>query len=260
MKAGIPMIFDEVSEQEDGLHTSLATKFPLFDAHGNLYALGGVVTDLTERRRLEGEILRISEREQRRIAQDLHDGLGQQLAGICFMSDVLRKNLSAARSPHAVKATTISRLLHATVAQSRGLARGLHPVAEEAHGLMAALRGLAENASQLFKTRCGFRCPKAVLISDNAAATHLYRIAQEAVTNAIRHGRAQRIEIVLSSTTREVKLAVRDTGLGIGHKKPRREGLGLRIMDYRAQVIGGTVRVSRRPAGGTQVLCVLPRE
>jgi PAS domain S-box-containing protein len=267
LSAGAPIIFDEVVKQPDGPHFSVAARFPLIDSHGKIYAIGGVIADVTDRRQLEDEILRISEREQRRIAQDLHDGLGQRLAGVSFMADVLMKNLAKIQSPQLAHATRISSLLQATVAEARGLAHGLHPVDEEPHGLMCALNDLAERVSAMFKVRCCLSCPEPVLLTDNSKATHLYRIAQEAVTNAIRHGKARRVEIVLSSRKQNLMLAIRDDGVGIKHARRRRrskdkgngegEGMGLRIMEHRAEMMGGSVQIIGRKPRGTEVVCTI---
>jgi PAS domain S-box-containing protein len=259
LAAGVPMQFDEVTRRDDGLHTSIVTKFPLYDLDGKIYAVGAAVTDITERKRLEAEVLRISQRERRRIAQDLHDGLGQQLAGLWCLSDVLRKNLEAQSSPEAPTAAKMTRWLKVTVAQARGLARGLHPVVDEPNGLMSALEELAANVTDLFKISCRFECPEPVTLEDNAAATHLYCIAQEAVTNAIKHGRALLIEIQLSSTPERITLRVGNNGLGFRPHRPRPRGLGLRIMNHRADMMGGDLGVQKRTGGGAEVVCTVPK-
>jgi PAS domain S-box-containing protein len=258
LEEGIPLSFDEVAMQSDGPHTSIVTKYPLYDENGKIYALGGIATDITERKRLEQELLQIAEREQRRIAQDLHDGLGQQLAGISCLSNVLKENLSEAGSSQANAAARVSRLLETVVAQTRSLAQGLHPVEQEVGGLMSALEDMANNISDLFKVSCRFNCPEPVLIEDNAAATHLYRIAQEAVTNALKHGRAQRIGIKLSSTPQRITLSVSDNGLGFKKPLGRQSGLGLRIMNHRADNLGGTLVVRGKSGGGSEVICTIP--
>jgi signal transduction histidine kinase len=233
------------------------TRFPLRDAAGAIYAVGGIATDITERRRLETEILQISEREQRRIAQDLHDGLGQQLAGVWCLSDVLRKNLETQDSSEAAAAEKIARLLSTALEQTRNLAKGLHPVAPESDGLMSALENLAGNAADLFEVSSQFKCREPVPVEDNSIATHLYRIAQEAVTNSIKHGRARNIEIGLSSNSEQIILSVCDDGIGFRRPAGQAEGLGLRTMSYRARLIGGTLLVQRQTEGGTKVVCTI---
>jgi hypothetical protein len=257
LKAGVPTVFDEVAMHDDGPHTSIVSKSPLFDAEGKIYALVGIVTDITERKRLEEEILHISEREHRRIAQDLHDGLGQQLAGISCLSNVLTKNLADAKSPEAATATRISKLLDSAVAQSRGLARGLHPVEPDPTGLMSALEELTASVTELFKVSCTFECLQPVFVADNTMATHLYRIAQEGVTNALKHGRARKIKIGLSETPERIVLAVGDDGVGFKKTRRKKKGLGMRIMSYRAGMIGGTLVLQKKANGGTDLICTV---
>src|SRR5207249_1473384 len=202
-------------------------------ADGILAGVSSIIRDISERKRLEADVLQASEQEQQRIAQDLHDGLGQELAGISCLSNMLQKVLGKKATAQATTATRISNLLDVAVAHSRALARGLHPIAPEPNGLMAALEDLAAGVSDLFKVSCRFRCPRPALMQDYYAATHLYRIAQEAVTNAIKHGRAHRIEILLSSTADRMVLTVRDDGEGVPSIEKilrQQKGIGVRIM------------------------------
>ncbi len=259
IESGVPIQFDEVAIHKDGPHTSIVTKFPIYDQEGKIYAVGGVVTDITERRRLEEEVLRISEREQRRIAQDLHDGLGQQLAGISCLSNTLSQKLAQQGSPEAEKAARISKLLDGAVNVTHSLAHGLHPVEAEPAGLMSALENLAASVRDLFRVSCRFKCGHPVLMAENFVATHLYRIAQEAVTNALKHGRSKRIDIVLSATPEQTMLEVRDDGVGFEKGVPPRKGLGLRTMTHRAGKIGGTLLIRKGDGGGTEVVCTVPR-
>jgi signal transduction histidine kinase len=235
------------------------TKFPLFDLEGKIYALGGIVTDITERKRLEAEVLQISEREQRRIAQDLHDGLGQQLAGLWCLSDVLRKDLEAQASSEADKAAKIAQLLNTALTHTRSLARGLHPVEPEPHGLMSALESLATSVSDLFKISCQFECEEPALIEDNTVATHLYRIAQEAINNALKHGRAQHIKVGLSASAERIILTISNDGMRFKKVTGRPTGLGLRTMQYRADMIGGELTIRKKDEGGATVTCTVPR-
>jgi len=258
LEAGVPMQFDEISVHDDGPHTSIVTKFPLYDLDGKIYALAGIVTDITERRRLEAEVLRISEREHQRIAQDLHDGLGQQLAGLWCLSNVLQKNLEAQNSPEVSSAAKICKLLRTAVTQTRSLARGLYPVPPEPNGLQSALEELAAQVSDLFTVSCKFVRRRPVLLEDKTVATHLYRIAQEAVTNGIKHGRARRIRITLSSTKAGVTLAVADDGIRFKKTARLPKGIGLRIMNYRADVIGAALVVGPGIGRGTEVICTVP--
>lgn len=217
-----------------------------------------VAHDVTERKELERGILEISEREQRRIGQDLHDGLGQHLAGLELMSQVLEQNLAGKHKKEALRAREIGRHVRAAISQTRSLARGLSPVALESEGLMSALTDLAANTEQMFHLVCRFCCHPPVLVHDHAVATHLYRIAQEAVSNAIKHGKARTITIELRQSPARVELAIRDDGVGWAGEPPQGKGMGLRIMRYRADRVGGSLGVGPRPKGGTAVTCTLP--
>jgi len=214
--------------------------------------------DITERRRLEQELLDISGAEQRRIGQDLHDGLCQHLAGIEFRTSVLADQL--ANSPKAQREIVkIGELIREGARQARMLSRGLSPVSLEADGLMSALRELSENAADLFNNNCRFECPKPVSVEHNLVATHLYRIAQEAVSNAARHGRAKTIVVALSSTPNETRLSITDDGCGFPAPADRSGGMGLRIMQYRAEMIGAVLTIAIK-GGGTSVACVLKKK
>jgi signal transduction histidine kinase len=214
--------------------------------------------EMSERQRLEEEILQISEREQRRIGHDLHDGLCQHLTATALAGQVLAERLGARTLPEAADAAKVVGLVEEGIDLARSLARGLYPVEMEAEGLMAALQELAGNLTKGTKVRCVFACEALVLVRDDAAATHLYRIAQEAVRNAIRHGKPGRIEIRLSEHDGGVQLAVEDDGLGMPETLRPNDGLGIRIMAHRAAMIGGTISIEPALTGGTVVTCSLP--
>lgn len=213
--------------------------------------------DVTDRVNLEHEVLHISEREQRRIAQDLHDGLGQLLVGARYLAGTLRQDLTAKSPVEGRTAGRILEVLAEAVSQTRDLARGLHPVAAEPIGLMAALEALAARTQKLFKLECRFRRRRPVLIQDNALATHLFRIAQESVTNAIKHGKPGRVEISLTGTPGRIVLAVKDDGKGLPARPRKHTGMGLRIMRYRASMIGGSLAVQKAAGSGTNVICTV---
>jgi two-component system, LuxR family, sensor kinase FixL len=223
----------------------------------------GFVRDITERKRaeeLERSLLKISEREQTRIGQDLHDGLGQHLAGIELMSQVLEQKLAARKlKAEAARAGDIARHVRDAISQTRLLARGLSPFVLESEGLASALKELAHRTESVFGVACEFRMDGKLAVS-NVVANHLYRIAQEAVTNAVKHGKAERIDIRLETSNAQVALSVKDNGRGIPSVLPENRGIGLRIMQYRAGVIGATLTAERDPAGGTVVRCTLPRD
>ncbi|HUO09439.1 MAG TPA: PAS domain S-box protein [Phycisphaerae bacterium] len=225
---------------------------------GNDLTFTGIIRDITERKQLEKEILEISEREQRRIGQDLHDGLCQQLTGIAFLMQALQQKLAATDAAEAAQAAQISSLLKEAVNQARNLSHGLYPVDPQPDGLMVALRELASSVRAIFNIDCSFRCPTSVMIADNSAATHLYRIAQEAVQNAVRHGKASRIVIELITTRNGIQISVTDNGVGIPPADQLRSGMGLRTMNHRAHVIGAKFAISRLPKGGSRAVCDLP--
>jgi PAS domain S-box-containing protein len=213
--------------------------------------------DITDRVSLEREILHVSEREHRRIAQDLHDGLGQLLVGTVYLANTLQKDLAAKSIPEARRLSRIMEVLNEAIWQTRNLSRGLHPVEPEPNGLMAALEALAVRTKKLFHVPCHFKCRRPVLVHDNAVATHLFRIAQEAVTNAIKHASPGRIVISLTETPGRVCLAVNDDGSGLPARRRKPAGMGLRIMRYRAGMIGGSVAVQNELGGGTTVVCTV---
>jgi signal transduction histidine kinase len=215
--------------------------------------------EMEQRQRLEEEILQVSEREQRRIGHDLHDSLCQHLTGTALAGQVLGEKLAAKSLPEAADAGEIVELVEEGITLARNLARGLYPVEMEADGLMAAFQELAGNISKATKVRCVFECDTPVLIHDDAAATHLYRIAQEAVANAIRHGKPRRIGLNLSEREGRVNLTVEDDGVGLPETSQDGGGLGIRIMAYRAGMIGGTCSVEPAATGGTIVTCSFPQ-
>jgi two-component system sensor kinase FixL len=213
---------------------------------------------LAERLRLEKEILEISERERQRIGQDLHDDLGQQLAGAWCLSQALENDLRPRAPEAAASAARITQTLQKSLALTRSLARGLHPVAIEAGGLGAALKDLAAQTSELFHVRCTCRLPQPMPAVEQAAATQVYRIAQESVTNAVKHGKATTIALELKASGDEATLTIRDNGCGLPASGPGTQGMGLRIMPYRAGMIGGRLEFARGSRGGTVVTCVFP--
>jgi len=382
LKAGAPMTFEEVTLQDDGPHTHIVTKFPLRDDRGEIYAFGGIATDITERKqmeetvrrseyqltnffnqapigivwlsasghilrtnqahldllgypatefvghfindfceepspklellermvsgetvhnlplklrcrngtirhvlvdansfwsgdqfqyssifvrdvsdriRLEQEILQAGEREHRRIAQDLHDGLGQLLVGTAYLTSTLREKLAAQSLPEAAELGRILEVIYEAITQTRSMARGIQPVEAEPNGLMVALQRLAERTRKLFRIGCQFNCRQPVMIPNNEIATHLFRIAQEAITNAIKHGKPGKVEISLTETPERINLAVKDNGRGLPVRSRKPPGMGLRIMRYRAGMIGGSLAIQKEPGGGTTVVCTVHR-
>lgn len=213
--------------------------------------------EMAERERLEHELLEISEREQRRIGQDLHDGLCQHLTGATLAGQVLEEKLAALNLSEAVDASKVVEIIEEGINLSRRLAKGLYPVEMEADGLMLALEEFAATSSELFKVACRFECDSPILIHDPATAGHLYRIAQEAVGNAVKHGNARNIFIRLDVSEESTVLSIKDDGTGLPEPLPKKRGMGLRIMAHRAVMIGGAFNVRRDETGGALVTCEL---
>lgn len=215
--------------------------------------------DITERKRLESAVLDVSNSEQRRIGQDLHDGLGQHLTGIAFLSKTLEQKLVDRSGPEAAAAGQIVALVNQAIHQTRELAHGLVPVLSDSLGLVSALEHWAGEVEKLFQITCRLECDNPVLIHDDAAANHLYRIAQEAIHNAIKHGKATEIEIGLGEMNGRGMLSIRDDGSGIILAEANQQGMGFRIMRYRAGMIGGELQITRCGDRGTLVTCMFPK-
>lgn len=221
-----------------------------------------IARDVSLRKRLEQEILNISEREQSRVGQDLHDGLCQELAGIAFLAEALKHNLAAGKlSPAAASADagTIAAYIKDAIDEAHGLATGMFPVRIEENGLMSALEELAADTARRFHIACKFKCAEPVALTDNHAATHLYRIVQEAVNNAVKHGRAKSVVIRLDEAGGRIILKIQDNGDGV-LKKIKHPGMGLKTMNYRAQTIGGALEIRQRPRRGLEITCSFPQQ
>jgi signal transduction histidine kinase len=210
-----------------------------------------------EARYLEQKMLDISDAERQRIGQDLHDGLGQTLTGVAFLSKALQQRLANKHLAEAKDATKIASLVSESIGQTRALAKGLAPVGLEDGGLVSALTQLANSTAGVFNVRCTCRCDPSIELNDLPIASHLYRIAQESVNNAIRHGNATDVQVRLDTDDGTLRLSIDDNGIGI---TPRNDhgGMGLQIMNFRARMIGGKLSVQRREQGGTSVVCIAP--
>jgi PAS domain S-box-containing protein len=246
----------ESYNRDDGTHYWLTTRFPICDHNGQPMMVGGAAIEITENKRLEKEVQEISEQEKRRIGQDLHDGLGQYLTGIACMVKVVEQKLANRDLAEAADVKKITTMVNETIAQARDLARGLSPVELENNGLQAALQELASRVSRT-NVHCEVKAPTFTRVYDNAAAIHLYRIAQEAVNNAVKHGNAKNVLIGLSTQNNQVELTIQDDGCGLPKGGPKATGMGLRVMNYRAAMIGASVSVSCAAPSGTMVRCVV---
>jgi PAS domain S-box-containing protein len=230
------------------------------DVHGKARRMIGANADVTEKKRLERALLSVSDREQRRIGQDLHDGLGQQLTAIELMCQSLKSDLQAAAPELLEHVSKMSAFLREAVTQTRALAHGLTAFMLDASGLQAALAELTERTSAMSRVKCRFVCPMPVPIDDSETAGHLYRIAQEAVGNALRHGDATEIVVTLERTDGAVVVKVADNGRGLGKGKKPGTGIGLQVMRHRADTIGAELTVESKRGKGVTVICTLRRD
>lgn len=216
---------------------------------------------IKDRKRLEKELLGIIERERQRIGQELHDGIGQQLTGIEFMTEVLGKKLDEKNmDEEKTYAVKINKHVKQATVQAHNLAKGLHPMDLEKNGLVASLQELAANTGQLFDISCNLISEQDFPVSNTHAAINIYRITQEAITNAIKHGKAKNITIELIAQNHGFKLTVENDGMDFPETIPDNKGMGLRIMDHRAEIISGSVEIKKALNGGTLLTCIFPNE
>jgi PAS domain S-box-containing protein len=230
----------------------------LRDEAGKPRGFAQITRDVTELRNLESRILDVSESERRRIGHDLHDGLGQQLTGLALLTQSIAGKLSSRSASEADTAQRIVFMINQAIEEVRDLARGLAPVELGPDGLRAALRNLAGRMDGAGGVSCRFEADGEVDV-DEATALHLYRIAQEAMNNAIRHGHATSIDFTFRSTPAGGMLSIRDNGIGIEGSTRNGEGIGIQVMNYRAKMIGATLQVTQNDGGGTLVCCAWPR-
>jgi PAS domain S-box-containing protein len=228
------------------------------DSTGAIIAVVGIARDVTERKQLEQDLSRISTAEQERLGQELHDGLAQELTGMGLVAKGTERSLAKDGLPQAESAAALGDMLHSARNHVHALIKGVRPVEVDAEGLMAALTDLAASTEYLTGLACRFDCPRSVTVKDDHAANHLFRIAQEAVRNAVKHSGAKLITVRLSDEGGAC-LQVEDDGVGIPLDGRRRAGMGLRIMQHRASLLGAVFQVRRTSPRGTLVTCTLGR-
>jgi PAS domain S-box-containing protein len=229
---------------------------PIKGATGEVIGASGIARDITEHKALQREVLEIAALEQRRIGQDLHDGIGQELTGLTMLTQRLVGELNAGeRSQGAVAAAKIHAGLEQALSHVRAVSKGLVPVEVDAEGLMVALADLVARTNELHGVSCTFECLRPVAIPDNQTATHLYRMSQEAVTNAIKHGRPENIVIRLGAEGGLATLRVIDDGTGFDPSSENTAGTGLRIMRYRADLISAQLEIAPARPHGTIITC-----
>jgi len=214
--------------------------------------------EINERRHLEKMLLEIREHEQRRIGHDLHDNLGQQLTAVSFMVQGLENRLRKKALPESEDAARITHLVEMSKSQVRTLTTGLSPILEKGeYSLMTAMVELISNSERLFGIPCDLRCEKFVMLYDESALTHLYRIAQEAITNAARHSKAEHIEVRLRKENNTITMTIKDDGRGFLMTK-QMNTMGLEIMKFRASIINASLHIRPEVNKGTVVTCIFP--
>jgi PAS domain S-box-containing protein len=215
---------------------------------------------IAERRRLEDELLEITEKERRRIGLDLHDDLGQQLSGLALMTKGLELKLAKRRARETSDAAKVHSLVQQAMDHARGLARDLATLDLKGDDLPAALDGLARHAAEMFRISCRFKADGKLPTLEANIASQLYKIAQEAVTNAIKHAKAKTVGISLANGSDGITLTVHNDGLPFPSLKGPSTGIGLRIMNYRASLIGASLEIEDASPRGTRVVCSVPLE
>ena len=240
------------------------TIFPFLAPSGKPFQYVAIRTDITARKSNEAQILTISEREQMRIGSELHDGLGQKLTAMELMCQSIKGKLKPGNAALMADVSRLGEFLREAISSTRALSRGLAPVNVSAEGLVVALDELARQTDSLGVLQCRFECPEPVRLSDDAAARHLYRIAQEAVNNALKHSGAEQIVVSLSEQNNEIELRIRDNGRGLPRSRAAAlrdgaAGIGLQVMRHRANSIGAHLEYLSRPGRGLEVRCGLPK-
>ncbi len=233
---------------------------PLVDHTGNI--AGGVIvfSDISARKDLERQVAAVSDREQRHLGEDLHDGLCQHLVSVAFAARNLAAKLEEHSRREAEEATQIAELLGESIAQARAVARGLYLVPAEAGGLRAALEEFVLQVQARHRVSCQFVEQVAIPIVGEMMVTNLFRIAQEAVNNAVKHARAAQITVTLSADQQQVLLRIEDDGAGFQPGAEPSRGMGLHLMNHRARILGAALHIGPRPGGGTVLSCLVRRE
>jgi two-component system, chemotaxis family, CheB/CheR fusion protein len=249
---------DVIGRRSDG--STFPMDLALSELHeGSRHLFTGIMHDISERKSLQQELLSIADAEQRRIGQDLHDDIGQELTGLAMKAETLSEIVTERQIPEHALAADIVAGLDRTRAKVRALSRGLIPVEIDSNGLVDALEQLTSRLGDLHHAACVFECRDRSVEIDVSQATQLYHIAQEAITNALKHADARTIRVTLDARESAVMLEVKDDGIGIPGDKARPDGMGLRTMSYRAGLIHGKLDIRRHEAGGTLVSCLVVR-
>lgn len=238
------------------------TTFPMYLAVSEVNVNGqrlytGIIRDISEQRRLEQEVLRVSEHERHRIGQDLHDGLGQMLTGITLINQNIAASLKEEHHPLAKDVNEITDLLKEADEYARGLSRNLVPVELDSSGLVAALQRLSSNAERLFNIDCELKNTLNIHFDDPTSLTHLFRIVQEATSNAVKHGNASKVQVDMQANETKLTIKIEDNGTGFAPDWDQHKGLGVRIMKFRSRLIGANLEITESNLGGAAIIVTL---
>jgi len=278
MKSSLWLNFGLLKIAEEALRTGITQKIsaPLRTSYGkDIWCMASVgrikrkeapphlliiFTDISAYKEIERKVIGISEETKRRVGQELHDDLGQHLTGIAFMSEALSRGLKNQNHPDAQNAAKVTAMVNQAISKTRDLAHGLYPVEIEETGLYAMLQQLAHNVESLYQISCKFICAEEDVTGDSLTTINLFRISQEAISNAIKHGKATKIILKMTAKPELTMLEISDNGCGIDHSKTQgdKSGLGMHTMQYRASLLGASLRILPLPSGGTSVTVNLP--
>lgn len=221
----------------------------------------GLQQEMAERQRLEAALIQVSEAQQKNIGRELHDGLGQHLTSIAFFGATLQQQLHDRAQPEADAARRIVELVNQSIDMTRRIARGLYPAALESRDLAAALEQLADNTRSLKGVTCVLRADPDVLVSDPLVAINLYRVAQEAINNAVKHSQARHLRIDLACVNDNHRLSVSDDGIGFDPERIEQgPGLGMHSLRYRVSLLAGSLEIERNTQGGTTIAVIYPAQ
>ncbi|MCP4136745.1 MAG: response regulator [bacterium] len=251
---------EKLFQKKYGEHFWVAiTSVPLSQKEESTLLLENWV-DITTSKQLKQEILDISEKERVRIGHDLHDGIGQDLTGIGFLFKVLMNKIVNKEFPEESEAQMIMDMIDQAKTHVRMLAKGLSPVNMEKNGIIIAVKELCLNTEKIFDITCTFDYNEELDIEDNTIATHTYHIIQESINNGVKHGKASCIIITMKKKGSKITLLIKDNGIGLKEHANTPKGLGLDLMKYRADIIGGMLSIEPRTSGGTVVTCIIEPE